>query len=318
MPSESDELIEKVAKFLGGLGFNEVRVRWKLINFRDGLKRDRARAENAQQRVAYQNKICHNCGALCSGDAKKCDACNSRLSSHFWHRLARAGSGFQLSVTHTLLGIILLLYGVMVAQTGEAFPFGSFSVETLVRWGGNTAYHVRSGQIWRLGSAVFLHGGTIHLLFNVVALWQVGPMVEEAFGNARTLVFFMATGITACIASNLFLGNAVGIGASGALMGLIGVATAWGHKQNTTMGKQIRNSMLKWAAYCMVFGFMVGADNVAHAVGFLSGGALGWVFPQRWTSHADLAPGWIVVFVIAIAALIGSLAPAVYFQYMNP
>src|SRR6185295_9802622 len=92
----------------------------------------------------------------------------------------------------------------------------------------------------------------------------------------------MVTGILAGWGSELWGLYGVGIGASGALMGLIGLAAGWGHREGTSMGRIIRDQMVKWGIYTIVFGFFIHADNVAHAAGFISGALLGLVSRPRW------------------------------------
>ena len=87
----------------------------------------------------------------------------------------------------------------------------------------------------------------------------------------------MASKETICLGRTLIRGS---ICAWGAVMGLCGVAAGWGQREGTTAGREIRNMMLKWAAYTVLFGFFIGADNAAHAAGFVSGGVIGTPLQQ--------------------------------------
>jgi hypothetical protein len=99
---------------------------------------------------------------------------------------------------------------------------------------------------------------------------------------------------------------AVSAGASGAIMGLCGAAAGWGQRDGTSVGRGVRNQMLKWAAYTMIFGVMIHANNTAHAGGFVSGAVLGFLMPPHWLRRGfvrgtDYAIGGLSVAALAIA-----------------
>jgi rhomboid protease GluP len=158
-----------------------------------------------------------------------------------------------------------------------------FDARLLFSFGGNLAPALEAGDYWRLLTASFLHGGIIHLGFNLFALAVVGPQVEALYGRLQMLFLFVATGVVAFAGSAWAGPPVVAIGASGGLMGLVGVAAGWGHREGTGHGRALRNDMIKWSAYVFVFGFFINADNWAHLFGLLSGLAIGYaVRPGTW------------------------------------
>lgn len=68
-------------------------------------------------------------------------------------------------------------------------------------------------------------------------------------------------------------------------MGLVGLLAGWGHRDGTTIGRGVRDRMVKWGAYTMLFGLALGANHVAHAAGFVAGGALGLATDTRWVER---------------------------------
>ena len=163
------------------------------------------------------------------------------------------------------------------------------------------------GEWWRLSTYIFLHAGLVHILFNLIALQQIGPQIEQVFGRGRMLFFFMLTGIAAGAGSELLGLRGVGIGASGALMGLIGLAAGWGQRDGTAMGKAVRNQMAMWGFYTMIFGYMIGADNAAHGSGFVSGALLGLLCKAQWERAGNR--GWDILFgLVGAAAAMGTVA----------
>jgi rhomboid protease GluP len=178
-----------------------------------------------------------------------------------------------------------------------------WSHATLVRFGA----HFVGGERWRLATAIFVHAGLVHLAFNVVALAQIGRSIEEIFGAGRLLFLFMATGIIGNIGSEHWLGPSIAVGASGAVMGLIGAAAGWGQRDGTTVGKRVRNQMIVWLVLTTLFGFYFHVDHAAHVVGFLSGVVPGFLFKPSWLrARASRTPG-VVLGVAGLAAAIATV-----------
>lgn len=271
--------IDRIAKLAGVLGFNETQVRWKLLRMREEREGAREQARAAAAHVGYEHAVCGNCGRILPRGTKTCPSCESRLEPRFVQMLRRAGmhAPVPLSVA-TLLGLILM---IAFARQLVAQPSGmmGFSGETLARLGAHMPYYEAGAhQWWRLGTAVLLHGGILHLVFNLVALSQVTPLVEDVVGPGRTLFIFTVTGIVANVPTLLMGRNMIGIGASGAIMGLIGLAAAWGHREATSHGIMVRNAMLKWLLYTTLIGLMLPVDHSAHLTGFAGGAVLGLAF----------------------------------------
>jgi hypothetical protein len=114
----------------------------------------------------------------------------------------------------------------------------------------------------------------------------------------------LATGVLASLGSTWVGRHGVGIGASGAIMGLVGVVAGHGHRLGTTIGRNDRNAMMKWIVYVLVFGYFIGADNVAHVVGLLSGLIIGYAARPA----ALAAPRWRMATLAS--AVIGELGTA--------
>ena len=169
---------------------------------------------------------------------------------------------------------------------------------------------VENGEWWRMLTYAFTHGGILHLVFNMVVLYQIGPLLEVEIGRSRFLILYTLTAMTATLADLLWHPNIPVVGASGALFGLIGFAIAWYHRLGGFQALELRNFMLKWAAFSFVFGLMVGADNAAHLGGALGGAAIGFILPlNSWTRRKTdklctvLAWGCALLIVAAFAGL---------------
>jgi len=133
----------------------------------------------------------------------------------------------------------------------------------------------RFHQWWTLLSANYLHGGLIHILFNMVALHQLGPLLVQEYGVARMFIVYTVGGVVGFWVSYM-AGVPFTIGASGALCALIGAALYFGKSRGGVYGRTVYRQIGGWALAIILFGFLVpGINNWAHGGGLVAGGGLG-------------------------------------------
>jgi membrane associated rhomboid family serine protease len=156
---------------------------------------------------------------------------------------------------------------------------------------------VASGEYWRLFTVALLHENLIHLLFNMYALYLVGPIVEQIYGWKVFLFMYLACGLAASVASYLFGDPNVGsVGASGAIFGMFGVLFVAMRVHNPVLSRQSRNMTAQIGSLIvlnLILGFTLGAgsiDNFAHVGGLIAGGWLAFVLVP--TGVPTLASGW--------------------------
>jgi rhomboid protease GluP len=191
-------------------------------------------------------------------------------------------------VTRGLLGILLALFVVSVLLS--LWIFGSWTsltrtdLRVLILLGAKVDELVAEGQLWRLLTAVFLHSGVIHLLFNLYALYTLGPLLEGYIGHLRFLAVFFISGLYGSLLSYAFSGS-ISVGASGAIFGLLGATTVFFLRYRQHFGDQGRavlQNMLLVLALNLLIGFSASfIDNWGH-IGGLIGGGLGMagILPQ--------------------------------------
>jgi rhomboid protease GluP len=159
-------------------------------------------------------------------------------------------------------------------------------MESLVGLGAIVSGIFESGEYYRLFTAMFLHGGFLHLFLNMWALYQLGMMFEIMFGSGRFLLTYFAAGLTASVASTLHIPAGVpGVGASGAIFGILGAlifairrSRVW---RNQPWTRAVTQQLMLWAGLNILIGFSVpGIDNAAHIGGFVAGLVLGFL-PHR-------------------------------------
>lgn len=150
-------------------------------------------------------------------------------------------------------------------------------------------YPYDSGQFkpYQLVTHMFAHAGFMHILFNMYGLWMFGTVLERSWGPRRFLIFYFVCGLAAGIAQCLLVHNAAAIGASGAVMGLLG---AFGYLFPNTQFFIIpfpfpikAKYMVAIIAAIDIFGGFHpgGADNIAHFA-HLGGLVMGLVLVIIW------------------------------------
>jgi len=236
-----------------------------------------------------------------------------------WQRQwKQMGSGEQvattLSITKIILLLNLILFSIMVVR-GMAAGLGISgllhpSSELLVVSGGQWwPLIINHGEWWRCITYAFTHGGLIHLGFNMVVLYQIGPQLEEEIGPSGFISLYVITALAATFLGYIWHPVVIVVGASGALFGMIGFSITYFHRIGGHHAHAQRDFMLRWAFFAFIFGFIVGADNAAHLGGAVSGAIIGLIFPISLRSRRTLAP---ITKLLAGLSSIGILTSIVF------
>jgi rhomboid protease GluP len=176
--------------------------------------------------------------------------------------------------TPVLIEINILVFMIMVIA---GLGFISFSASDLLHWGANFRPATTKGQAWRLVTNMFLHGGVMHLLFNMYGLMFVGIFLEPVLGLLKYVVIYLVTGLVASLASIWWYPATVSVGASGAIFGLYGVffAALLLKVYPTEFSKAFLWSTIAFIGYNLLFGLVGGIDNAAHIGGLVTGFVIG-------------------------------------------
>ena len=184
-----------------------------------------------------------------------------------------------------LITPILIHLNVLIFLLLFFFGYGFMHVKgsDLLQFGANFKPLVLQGEIWRLLSSIFLHGGFIHIVMNMMALFFAGLFLEPLLGKWRLLLLYIVTGIAASLASFMWYDATVSVGASGAIFGLYGYFIA--AIIYKSFPYKIHNgflfSLLAYIGINLVMGLIGsgGIDNAAHIGGLVSGFCYGVLFP---------------------------------------
>ena len=257
-------------------------------------------------------KLCPACGALVGINATRCHECGASLRFSL-AALSKSLSGIfgenEAPVTTVLLVANILMFGVSWVAIASAGGGGGFRIlwgmggETMYRLGASFGPAIFYDHEWyRLITAMFIHGGLIHIGFNMMALMQFGPALEELYGSARYLFLYVVTGAFGFLVS-AGLGN-YSLGASGALLGLVGLMLAITSKRGGSYMRELRSRLITSVVILFVLGFLgMGMDNYAHGAGLASGFVLGKLFADRRPMNAKenrtaYALGWLAGLLI--------------------
>lgn len=221
--------------------------------------------------------LCPDCGKLISVNAETCMHCG-RKNPGMWGlgpalRNTLMNYGFTEVVTAMCVAyfVLSLVLDLKAIFQGGIFDFLGPSNYSLVMLGATGAHPALTGRWWTLVTAVYLHGGLMHIFFNLMFLRQIAPQVEEIFGTMRLIFIYTFAGVLGFLFSN-FRGIPLTIGASGALFGLLGALVAYGRMRGGTFGESVYRAGLQNALIMFIFGILMPAiNNWAHAGGFVGG-----------------------------------------------
>lgn len=268
--------------------------------------------------------LCPRCRKLINADEPQCPYCGVGRPGSPWARaqglLGSLGpDDLVRRVIVLTIGVYVLSLLVGVGTPGSRGPLGALSPTDsglLLLGASGTLPTLTLGRWWTLLAANFLHGGPLHLAFNMMALVQIGPLVVREFGPSRATSVYVLGGAAGFLVSVL-AGVRFTIGASGAICALIGAALYYGRSRGGVHGEAVYRGVLGWAVGIFVFGFFFpGINNWAHgggmAAGFLLGHFLGYEERGRtlpW--HRRLGFGAAVA---AVAAVGWGTATALFYR----
>lgn len=221
-------------------------------------------------------------------------------------------------VTYLILSSCCIIYGISLLLTiriggmrsgmsggvlGILMNIGSVHPSVLGRLGGSLRFPGDIFLPWRLITACFLHANLLHIFFNMWVLVDIGPAVEELYGSPRFFFLYIVSGIGGYLLSG-FMGNS-GIGASGAIVGLIGLLLAITYRRRSAGMQMLREQIWRWIIYLAIWGFLPGMhiDNWAHLGGGITGFILGKLMLDRAPADSTerrraYALGWLTAVAV--------------------
>ena len=184
-----------------------------------------------------------------------------------------------MMLTNILIAINLLVFLISAWISKNIF---NIDIYTLIIIGAKVNSLIDKGQVWRLITCAFLHGGLIHIFFNMYALKILGPEIEYVYGKIKYLVIYLLSAIAASIFSYIFGPQSVSVGASGAIFGLFGAMLIFGIKHRKQMGKAYMMNILQVIFVNVIIGISSSnIDNAAHFGGLIVGALIALLLGER-------------------------------------
>jgi membrane associated rhomboid family serine protease len=171
------------------------------------------------------------------------------------------------------------------------------------------AVHLQN-EYYRAFTAIWLHANFLHIFFNMIALLIVGPAVEVLLGKARFLALYLIAGLGGSVCSYLLSQpNVAGIGASGAIMGVLGAYVVLATRRHLPVAPVVGLLVLNF-----LIGFSGGIDWRAHLGGVVTGGVLAFAYDYAGglrdrTAELAVTVGASAVILALLALLITGVAP---------
>jgi rhomboid protease GluP len=228
----------------------------------------------------------------------------------------------SIGLTQIIFGVNAAVFLGMVLASGNpaafANPLQEFPMPESIQWGANVGALTFSGEWWRLLTNVFVHGGLLHIGFNMWCLWNLGALCESLYGRWSYATIYLICGIGASLASAAWNPYRASVGASGAIFGLAGALIAAFKLGEFSVPRAALSGTLRslgaFVFYNLIFGFALpGIDNTAHigglVTGLIVGGLVALIAP-----HHDRPLRRVAVFLAMIVALAVLAAGAAHYH----
>jgi membrane associated rhomboid family serine protease/cytochrome c-type biogenesis protein CcmH/NrfG len=214
----------------------------------------------------------------------------------------------SITLTQVLFGANIAVFLATALASGSPL---NISGEVSVHYGANFGPYTLSGQWWRLLTYMFLHGGAMHIFFNMWCLWDLGRLCESLYGRWTFAATYLITGVSGGLASVAWNPGVLSVGASGAIFGLAGALIASFYLGEFSLPRVAISGTLRslviFAVFNLGFGQLFGGiDNACHIGGLVSGLILGALIARLSPQPVALRRA-TVVGVVALAVLAAGL-----------
>jgi rhomboid protease GluP len=242
-------------------------------------------------RQKWGSIVCPTCRNLVGVNDERCFTCG-RWNPGLWgFAPALSRLGLDLGFTRFVLTACMVLYTLSLVADAQGIRLSAGmeflmpSTTSLLLFGaaGRVAVFLY-GRWWTVLTASWLHGGLLHILFNMMWLRQLAPETAENYGASRMIIIYTISGVTGFTLSTL-AGSFITIGASAPIFGLLAALIYYDRK---TGSSSVGGQAVMYAIILFIFGFVVpDVDNWAHAGGFIGGYATAMFLDPRKSERLD-------------------------------
>lgn len=198
-----------------------------------------------------------------------------------------------------ILALNIAIYAIPTLLQVAGVQIGGLPINDFVlSAGAKDNASILDGQYYRLLTSMFLHLGILHIGVNSYSLYMIGPQTERLYGTPRFLALYFISGLAGGVASYM-LNASPGVGASGAIFGLVGGLAAFYYTSRKLLGEISRQQLGSLVTVIMInlfIGLSSGGliDNYAHMGGLVGGLLVGWLLAPRFAVDERLMPPQIV------------------------
>ena len=231
-------------------------------------------------------------------------------------RAGQAGLATRtLIAINAIVFVISAISGGARALGGSGGRFGMLGSSTPVtRWGevlgyapyrpGGPVHGIAAGEWYRLGTAMFLHYGVLHILLNMWVLWQLGRYLEARLGPARFVALYLLAGLGGNVAAYVFTApNQPAAGASTAIFGLFAAIIIVNRRLKLDI-----SALIPLLVINLLFTFTIPNISVAgHLGGLVAGGVVGLILayaPSTRRTQFQVAGCAIVLLLLVVASVV--------------
>ncbi len=274
------------------------------------------------QRQRTGSVLCPSCGQLVGVNDDRCLSCG-RLRPGLWgfaslFRKLGPDLGF-VPIVMWSCGVLYLctlavdIQGVRTAGLALLEPSGA----AIFLFGASGAVPVYvAGRWWTVLSAAWLHGGVLHILFNMMAVRSIAPAVAHLYGGARAILIYTVAAIVGFLASStaglllaglprIVRGADWTLGASASICGLVGALLYYGRRTGSSLISSQAKSIV---VMLVILGFVFpGIDNWAHLGGFGGGYLTARFLDPLRPERADHVIAALVCLLLSAASVVASV-----------
>jgi membrane associated rhomboid family serine protease len=211
-------------------------------------------------------------------------------------------------VTFVLIGINvgvylleLLLGSGLNGQSGWIYEHGVLVSKAIDSSG--QVVGVSQGEWWRLITAAFLHYGILHLGMNMLVLWFIGPALEDYFGHWRYALLYVVSGLAGSAGALIVSPNALTVGASGAIWGLMGAAVVLEARRIYVFGGQAMGLVV----FNLIFTLLIpGVSLGGHIGGGIGGAVAALAFSSLRRTPALATLSVAAVGIVSVVVAVGA------------
>ena len=263
--------------------------------------------------------ICTSCGVLVGVNDPTCYNCGRRNPGLWGFGPALRALGTDLGFINFVTAATIVLYALSLILSRQGFQI-MMEPRSLILYllgASGSIPVIGEGRWWTLLTAGWLHGGILHIFFNVMWIRQLGPEIARMYGAGRMVIIYTVAGVLGFALSTVmgllpipFFGAPLTVGASASIFGFLGALVHYGKR---TGSSHAREAGLQYALFMGIMGFVIqGVDNAAHLGGFVGGYLASMILdplkPER-IDHLAIAVGCIAITVLAVIWSVVTAAP---------